>query len=129
MSMTKNLIIFMRMTNLIFRVWTNLNFNWKLNLPYCSRFLFFIFLLSAFLLNFFLCKDHWNGNVPRNLAQPCYVALGQALIWGLLIRKIAKSSENKCQNHRALSMNVNIGTADQLFLFEDQDCIGRNIPF
>ena len=37
---------------------------------------------SAFLPNFFLCQDHWYDAVPPHLAQPCYVALGWALIWG-----------------------------------------------
>ena len=41
------------------------------------------FLLSAFLWNFFLCQDHWHGDVPPHLAQPCCVALGWALIRGL----------------------------------------------
>ena len=41
------------------------------------------FFLSAFLPNFFLCQDGLSGDVPPHLAQPCYVALGRALIWGL----------------------------------------------
>ena len=28
-------------------------------------------------------EDRLSGDVPSHLAQPCYVALGQALIWGL----------------------------------------------
>ena len=42
-----------------------------------------IFLLSAFLQNFFLHQDHLSGDMPPHSAQPCYVALVQALIWGL----------------------------------------------
>ena len=42
---------------------------------------FFFFLLPAFLRNFFLCQDHWCGDVPPRLGQPYYVALGQALIY------------------------------------------------
>ena len=38
---------------------------------------------SAFLQNFFLCQDRLSGDVPPHLAQPCYVALGWALILGL----------------------------------------------
>ena len=41
------------------------------------------FLLFAFLQNFFLRQDRLSGDVPPHLAQPCYVALGRALIWGL----------------------------------------------
>ena len=39
--------------------------------------------LSAFLRNFFLRQDWLRGDVPPDLAQPCQLALGQALIWGL----------------------------------------------
>ena len=39
--------------------------------------------LSPFLRNFFLCQDRLSGDVPPHLAQPCYIALGWALIWGL----------------------------------------------
>ena len=39
--------------------------------------------LSPFLQNFFLCYDSWHGDVPPHLAQPCNVALGRTLIWGL----------------------------------------------
>ena len=42
-------------------------------------------LLSAFLRNFFLRQDRLSGDVPPptpHLAQPFYVALGRALIWG-----------------------------------------------
>ena len=46
-------------------------------------FLFFIFNYSAFLRNFFLCQDRLSGDVPQHLAQPCHVALGQALIRGM----------------------------------------------
>ena len=35
--------------------------------------------LSAFLQNFFLHQDRLSGDVP------CYLALGQALIWGLYL--------------------------------------------
>ena len=38
---------------------------------------------SAFLRNFFLRQDRLSGNVPPHLVQPCYLALGRALIWGL----------------------------------------------
>ena len=38
------------------------------------------FFSSAFLWNFFLCL---SDDVPPHLVQPCYVALGRALIWGL----------------------------------------------
>ena len=49
--------------------------------------------LSAFLWNLFLCQDHRHCYVPPHLAQPCYVAQGQALICGLYILncKIASS--------------------------------------
>ena len=40
--------------------------------------------LSTFLRNFFLCQDHWHGDVPPHLAQPLYVALGRALDSGLM---------------------------------------------
>ena len=43
------------------------------------------FFKSAFLWNFFLCQDRLSSDVPPHLAQPCYVALGRALIWGLYI--------------------------------------------
>ena len=33
--------------------------------------------------NFFLHQDRLSGDVPPHLAQPCYVSLGRALIWGL----------------------------------------------
>ena len=36
----------------------------------------FIYLLSPFLPNFFLCQDRCHGDVPPHLVQPCYVALG-----------------------------------------------------
>ena len=39
--------------------------------------------LSTLLQNFFLCQDRQSSVVPPHLAQPCYVALGRALIWGL----------------------------------------------
>ena len=45
---------------------------------------FFCFCISAFLRNFFLCQVRLSGDVPPHLAQPCCVALGRALIWGLL---------------------------------------------
>ena len=38
---------------------------------------------SAFLRNFFLCQDRLSSDVPPHLAQPCYVALGRALIRGM----------------------------------------------
>ena len=44
-------------------------------------------LLSAFLRNFFLRQDRLSGDVPPHLAQPCYVAIGQALIWGFSFSK------------------------------------------
>ena len=43
---------------------------------------FLLFVLSAFLRNFFLRQDRLSGDVPPHLVQPCYVALGWALIWG-----------------------------------------------
>ena len=39
---------------------------------------------SAFLRNFFLCQDHWHGDVPLHLAQPSCVALCRALDSGLI---------------------------------------------
>ena len=33
--------------------------------------------------NFFLHQGRLSSDVPPHLAQPCYVALGRALIWGL----------------------------------------------
>ena len=42
-----------------------------------------VFLLYAFLRNSFLCQDRCYGDVPPHLAQPCCVALGRALDWGL----------------------------------------------
>ena len=47
-----------------------------------------MFFFSAFLRNFFLCQDRCHGDVPSNLAQPCCVALGQALDSGLLFRLV-----------------------------------------
>ena len=44
----------------------------------CKKFRFQIFLI-AFLWNFFLCQDRWHSDVPQQLAQLCYVALGWAL--------------------------------------------------
>ena len=44
----------------------------------CKKFRFQIF-LSAFLWNFLLCQDLWHSDVPQQLAQLCYVALGWAL--------------------------------------------------
>ena len=35
--------------------------------------------LFAFLRNFFPRQDRLSGDVPSHLAQPCYVALGQAV--------------------------------------------------
>ena len=49
----------------------------------CKCQIYHYFLLSPFLRNFFLCWDHWHGDVPPHLAQPCFVALGRALIWGI----------------------------------------------
>ena len=42
--------------------------------------------LSAFLQNIYLFLDHWHGDVSPHLAQPCCVALGQALDSGLICR-------------------------------------------
>ena len=42
-----------------------------------------LLLLSTFLRNFILRQGPLSSDVPPHLAQPCYVALGQALIWGL----------------------------------------------
>ena len=39
--------------------------------------------LSFVLRNFFLRQDCLSDDVPPRLAQPFYVALGRALIWGL----------------------------------------------
>ena len=36
-----------------------------------------------FFINFFLRQDHLSSDVPPHLTQPCYVAIGRALIWGL----------------------------------------------
>ena len=47
--------------------------------------MFYVFLLSAFFRNFFLCQDHWHGNVSPHLGQPCYVALGWTLDSGLML--------------------------------------------
>ena len=44
------------------------------------------YFLSAFFWNFLLCQDHWHGDVPPLLVQPCYVALGRALDLGLISR-------------------------------------------
>ena len=40
------------------------------------------FFLSAFLQNYFLCWDYWNGT-SLHVTQPCYVALGWVLIWAV----------------------------------------------
>ena len=47
--------------------------------------MFYVFLLSAFFWKFFLCQDHWHGNVSPHLAQPCYVALRWTLDSGLML--------------------------------------------
>ena len=44
--------------------------------------------VSNFLQNFFLRQDRLNGDVPPHLAQPCCVALGQALDSGLVSRLV-----------------------------------------
>ena len=49
---------------------------------YCT----FIFLLSAFLQNFFLCQDRCNDDVSPHLVQPWCVALGWALDSRLISR-------------------------------------------
>ena len=43
----------------------------------------FLFLLSAFLWNCFLCQDHLSGDVPLWLGSALFIALGGALIQGL----------------------------------------------
>ena len=40
-----------------------------------------VFFVSALLRNCFLCWDCWNGTWRLHLMRPCYVALGQVLIW------------------------------------------------
>ena len=50
------------------------------------NFFYVLFLLSAFLWNFFLCQGCRHGGVPPHLVQPCYVALGWALDSGLISR-------------------------------------------
>ena len=56
------------------------------NFLLCVEYIFFYFLR-----NFFLCQDRWHGDVPPHLAQPCYVALGQALDWGLISRHVFRA--------------------------------------
>ena len=55
----------------------------KINKTKTAMLVNFFELLSAFLLNFFLCLDRWHGDVSPHLAQPCYVAPGRALDLGL----------------------------------------------
>ena len=54
-----------------------------------------IFLLSTFIRNFFLFQDRWHSDVPSHLAQPCYVALGQALIQGLCPLECSNSNSRE----------------------------------
>ena len=54
------------------------------------------FFLSAFLWNFFLRLDCLSGDVPPQLAQPCYVALGRALFLIL--------SNRYCNSERDLNL-------------------------
>ena len=50
-----------------------------------SRHAFFIFRLPQEFLPVSGLQDCWQGDVPLNLAQPCYIGLGWALDSGLIV--------------------------------------------
>ena len=61
-----------------------------------SVFFKYFSIIFAFLQNFFLCQDRLSSDVPPHLGQPCYVALGRALIWGLYITHVLDSGSIVC---------------------------------
>ena len=53
----------------------NINMKFWRDEIFCEKRKFFK--LSAILCNCFLCQDHVSGDVPPDLAQPCYSLLGR----------------------------------------------------
>ena len=72
-----------------YRTWTNSNGNPLFGFPMVFKFPM-AFLLPNFLRNVFLCQDHWHGDVPSLLVQPCYVALDSGLISRLFSMALCK---------------------------------------